>query len=124
MDVPGLIPSLLGAPLAAADDVVGTVEDLLVCPVTGRLQWMLVRLSDCARPYTFVPTARMVSRHGAVAVPFDEDVIRAAPVRLSAPAPASSEDAVRLSRHYGLRTTRFAAAEPLHGVRPALALAS
>lgn len=123
MDAPGLIPSLIGAPLSTGEELVGTVEDLLVCPATGRPIWLLVRLRDCALPYTFVPAARMVSRAGAVAVPFEEDMVRAAPVRLAAPARASREQTARLTRHYGMRTTRLTDAEPLHAA-PALALAS
>lgn len=123
MDAPGLIPSLIGAPLAAGEQLAGTVEDLLVCPSSGRPLWLLVRLDDCPVPYTFVPAGRLVSRPDAVAVPFEEDMVRAAPVRLAAPAPVSREQAARLSRHYGLRTPRLLDAEPLHRA-PALALAS
>jgi hypothetical protein len=124
MDAPGLIPSLVGAPLVAADGVPGTVEDLLVEAVGHRRMWLLVRLRHCALPYTFVPADRMLSRRDGVAVPFEEAVLRAAPVRLAAPGPVTREQAARLSRHYGLRAARIAEAVALHPARPALALAS
>jgi hypothetical protein len=115
MDAPGLIPSLIGAPLSPrSGGVAGTVEDLLVDPASHRPVWLLVRLRGSARPYTFVPAERMASRADAVVVPFDEAALREAPVRLAAPSPCPREHAVALSRHYGVPTP-FADARPLHG---------
>ena len=65
--------------------------------------WLLVRLRDSERPYTFVPAERMASRTGAVVVPFDEKALREAPVRLASPSPCAREHAATLSRHYGVR---------------------
>ena len=63
MDAPGLIPSLIGAPLSPrGGGVAGTVEDLLVDPASHLPVWLLVRLRHSAQPYTFVPAARMTSR--------------------------------------------------------------
>lgn len=105
MDAPGLIPSLIGAPLAPrGGGVAGTIEDLLVDATSHRPVWLLVRLRHSAQPYTYVPAGRMASRRDAVAVPFDEDTLRAAPVRLAAPAPFPREPAAAsLCRHYGVR---------------------
>jgi PRC-barrel domain len=113
MDAPGLIPSLIGAPLSPrGGGVAGTVEDLLVDPASHRPVWLLVRLRQCAQPYTFVPAERMASRADAVVVPFDEEVLRAAPVRLAVPVPWAREHAVALSRHYGVPMP-FGDARPL-----------
>jgi hypothetical protein len=104
MDAPGFIPSLIGAPLSSRGGVVaGTVEDLLVDTASHRPVWLLVRLHDEARPFTFVPAQRMASRANAVVVPFDEAALREAPVRLAAPARCPREAVVALSRHYGVR---------------------
>jgi hypothetical protein len=126
MDAPGLIPSLIGAPLAgAAGAGVGVVEDLVVDEATNRPLWLLVRLA--AGGFTFVPAIRLASRPRGVRVPFEEDVIRATPVRLSDPGAISREHAVRLCRHYGVRlptATWSAAARRLHERRPAPAPAA
>ena len=103
MDAPGLIPSLIGAPLSPrGGGVAGTVEDLLVDPASHRPVWLLVRLRRAARPYTFIPAERMASRADGVVVPFDEEALRDAPVRLAAPRPCPRGHAVALSRHYGV----------------------
>jgi hypothetical protein len=113
MDAPGLIPSLIGAPLSPRGGAVaGTVEDLLVDPASHRPVWLLVRLRQSAQPYTFVPAERMASRADAVVVPFDEEALREAPVRLAAPCEWVREHAVALSRHYGVPVP-FADARPL-----------
>ncbi|HEY7621793.1 MAG TPA: hypothetical protein VH834_18600 [Solirubrobacteraceae bacterium] len=113
MDAPGLIPSLIGAPLSPrGGGVAGTVEDLLVDPASHRPVWLLVRLRQSAQPYTFVPAVRMASRADAVVVPFDEAALREAPVRLAAPCGCPREHAVALSRHYGVPTP-FGEARPL-----------
>jgi hypothetical protein len=102
MEAPGLIPSLIGAPLAGAGGVaVGVVEDLVFDEATNRPLWLLVRLA--AGGFTFVPAGRLSSRARAVRVPFEADAILATPVRLSDPAAVSREHAVRLCRHYGIR---------------------
>jgi hypothetical protein len=104
MDAPGFIPSLIGAPLSAGGGAIaGTVEDVLVDAATHRPVWLLVRLRDEAPAYTFVPAQRMASRADAVVVPFEEAVLRDAPVRLSAPAACRREHVAALSRHYGVR---------------------
>jgi hypothetical protein len=104
MDAPGLIPPLIGAPLSPrSGGVAGIVEDLLVDEASHRPVWLLVRLRDGERPYTFVPAERMVSRTGAVVVPFDEKALRETPVRLASPSPCAREHAATLSRHYGVR---------------------
>ena len=104
MDAPGLIPRLIGAPLSPrSGGVAGIVEDLLVDATSNRPVWLLVRLHDSARPYTFVPAGRMTSRTGAVVVPFDEKALRETPVRLASPSSCADEYAVALSRHYGVR---------------------
>lgn len=118
MDAPGLIPSLIGAPLApSGGPVTGTVEDLLVDAVSHRPVWLLVRLHDTAQPYTFVPAQRMATRAHAVVVPFDEDELRGAPVRLGAPTRCLREHVAALSRHYGVRAP---AGEPRALGAPAL----
>jgi hypothetical protein len=105
MDAPGLIPPLIGAPLSPrSGGVAGTIEDLLVDTASHRPVWLLVRLRHAALPYTFVPAERMASRADAVVVPFDEDALRDAPVRLASPAPCPPEHAAMLSRHYGVPT--------------------
>ena len=104
MDAPGLIPSLIGAPLSPdGGRVAGTIEDLFVDATSHRPVWLLVRLRDAARPYTFVPAQRMTSRANVVVVPFDEASLRTSPVRLAAPAGCSGEQVAALSRHYGVR---------------------
>lgn len=104
MDAPGLIPSLIGAPLSPGGGAVaGTIEDLLVDATSHRPVWLLVRLRDAAQPYTFVPAQQMATRARAVVVPFDEDVVRTAPVRLGAPTRCLREHVVALCRHYGVR---------------------
>jgi len=126
MDAPGLIPSLIGAPLADRNgSMVATVEDLLVDERTHCPIWLLVRLRADASPFTFVPAARLASRAGCVAVPFEGDQIRAAPVRLAAPSDAAREHAVRLCRHYGLMAgpAWTATATRLHPVRTAASVA-
>ena len=113
MDAPGLIPSLIGAPLSPrGGGVAGTVEDLLVDPASHRPVWLLVRLRHSAQPYTFVPAERMASRADAVVVPFDEELLRETPVRLASPSPCPREHAAALSRHYGVRLP-YADARPL-----------
>ena len=113
MDAPGLIPSLIGAPLSPRDGgVAGTVEDLLVDPASHRPVWLLVRLRHSAQPYTFVPAVRMASRADAVVVPFDAEALLDAPVRLATPCPCPHEHAVTLSRYYGVPTP-FGDAQPL-----------
>jgi hypothetical protein len=105
MDAPGFIPSLIGAPLSAGGAAVtGVVEDVLVDAASHRPVWLLVRLFDETPAYTFVPAQRMASRADAVVVPFDETLVREAPVRLAAP-PASCrrEHVPALTRHYGVR---------------------
>ena len=103
MDAPGLIPSLIGAPLSpAGGPAAGTVEDLLV-DATSRPVWLLVRLSAAHRPYTFVPATRMSTRADAIVVPYDENALRESPVRLDAPGPFRRAYATLLSRYYGLR---------------------
>jgi hypothetical protein len=103
MDAPGLIPSLIGAPLSpGGGPAAGTVEDLLVDDAS-RPVWLLVRLRGASRPYTFVPAQRMATRTDAVVVPYDEAALREAPVRLDGPGPFRREHAVALSRHYGVR---------------------
>ena len=126
MDAPGLIPSLIGAPLAAGDLAIGHVESLLVDARTRRPLWLLVRLGDCPLPYTFVPAGGLRSRRDGVAVPYAEDVVRAAPVRLAAPAVATREQSARLGRHYGVRPAWGAEPVSLHRLPapPALAAAS
>src|SRR5919201_2768463 len=104
MDDPGLIPSLIGAPLSPrGGGVAGTIEDLLVDPASHRPVWLLVRLRHSARPYTFVPAQRMASRADAIVVPYDDAALRSAPVRLDGPGPLRREHAIALSRHYGVR---------------------
>jgi hypothetical protein len=104
MDAPGLIPSLIGAPLSPrGGGVAGTVEDLLVDPASHRPVWLLVRLRHAARPYTFVPAQRMATRADAIVIPYDEAALRAAPVRLDRPGPFRRDHAVALSHHYGVR---------------------
>ena len=116
MDAPGLIPSLIGAPLSpAGGPAAGTVEDLLV-DETGRPVWLLVHLRGASRrPYTFVPAQRMATRARAIVVPYDEAALRDAPVRLDGPGPcrrygvrAASSDA-RPLRAAPARVSRFAA---------------
>jgi hypothetical protein len=104
MDAPGLIPSLIGAPLSAAGGpIAGTVEDLLV-DETSRPVWLLVRLRGASpRPYTFVPTQGMATRAHAIVVPYDEAALRDAPVRLDHPGPFRRAYATLLSRYYGVR---------------------
>ena len=104
MDAPGLIPPLIGAPLSPrSGGVAGIVEDLLVDEASHRPVWLLVRLRDSERPYTFVPAERMASRTGSVVVPFDEKALRETPVRFASPSPCAREHAATLSRHYGVR---------------------
>ena len=100
----------------ARPEKVATVEDLLVDEISHRPVWLLVRLRAAAAPFTFVPAEGLASGAGAVAVPFDEDQIRAAPVRLPIPADAAREHAVRLCRHYGVAagSAWTAAATRLH----------
>jgi hypothetical protein len=104
MDAPGLIPSLIGAPLSpAGGPIAGTVEDLLV-DETSRPVWLLVRLRGASpRPYTFVPTQGMATRAHAIVVPYDEAALRDAPVRLDHPGPFRRAHATLLSRYYGVR---------------------
>ena len=104
MDAPGLIPSLIGAPLSpAGGPAAGTVEDLLV-DETGRPVWLLVHLRGASRrPYTFVPAQRMATRAHAIVVPYNEAALRDAPVRLDDPGPFRRAHATLLSRHYGVR---------------------
>jgi hypothetical protein len=103
MDAPGLIPSLIGAPLSpAGGPAAGTVEDLLV-DAANRPVWLLVRLRASARPYTFVPAHRMATRAHAIVVPYDESALRDSPVRLDDPGPFKRAYATLLSRYYGLR---------------------
>jgi hypothetical protein len=54
----------------------------------------------------------MASRADAVVVPFDEEALRQAPVRLASPCACAREHAVALSRHYGVPVP-FADARPL-----------
>jgi hypothetical protein len=113
MDAPGLIPPLIGAPLSPrSGGIAGIVEDLLVDAASHRPVWLLVRLRDSERPYTFVPAERMASRTGAVVVPFDEKALREAPVRLASPSSCASEHAATLSRHYGVRHPARRSARP------------
>jgi hypothetical protein len=104
VDAPGLIPSLIGAPLSpAGGPAAGTVEDLLVDD-TSRPVWLLVRLRGAMRrPYTFVPAQRMATRARAIVVPYDENALRDAPVRLDDPGPFRRAHAVALGRYYGVR---------------------
>jgi hypothetical protein len=103
MDAPGLIPSLIGAPLSpAGGPVAGTVEDLFVDDAS-RPVWLLVRLRGATRPYTLVPAQRMATRAYTIVVPYDEAALRDAPVRLDHPGPFRRDDATALCRHYGLR---------------------
>jgi hypothetical protein len=103
MDAPGLIPSLIGAPLSpAGGPAAGTVEDLLV-DATSHPVWLLVRLRATSRPYTFVPANRMATRADAIVVPYDEAALRDSPVRLDDPGPLRRAHATLLSRYYGLR---------------------
>ena len=114
MDAPGLIPSLIGAPLSpGGDSPAGTVEDLLV-DHANRPVWLLVRLRHAARPYTFVPAQRMAARANAIVVPYSEAALRDAPVRLDRPGPFRRDHAVALSRHYGVR----APSSQARGLRP------
>lgn len=130
MEAPGLIPSLIGAPLAGgAGADVGIVEDLLCDEQTNRPLWLLVRLDGGG--FTYVPAGHLASRRRSVAVPYDEDAIRAAPVRLHEPVALGREHAVRLCRHYGVRlpsATWMAAVSGVRGrpvaAQPALAEAS
>ena len=104
VDVPGSIPSLVGARLADCDGtVMATVVDLVVAPVTGEALWLAVRLPDALAPYTFVPAGRLRHRPLGVVVPLGVDRVRSAPVRLAHPDAPSREHAVRLCRHYGVR---------------------
>jgi hypothetical protein len=120
MDAPGLIPPLIGAPLSPrSGGVAGTVEDLLVDAASHRPVWLLVRLHDAVQPYTFVPAERMASRTGSVVVPFDEQALREAPVRLASPAGCAREHAAALSRHYGVQVP-FGDAHGVRGVAPAV----
>ena len=119
MDAPGLIPSLIGAPLSpGGGPATGTVEDLLVDD-TSRPVWLLVRLRGAARPYTFVPAQRMASRADAIVVPYDEAALRDAPVRLDGPGPCRRDQAIALSRHYGVRAP-LSEARPLRAPAPRL----
>jgi hypothetical protein len=116
MEAPGLIPSLIGAPLAGAGGRgVGVVEDLLCDEQTNRPLWLLVRLD--AGGFTYVPAGRLASRRAAVAVPYDEDSIRAAPVRLPQASRIAREHAVRLCRHYGVRLPSATWMAAVRGVR-------
>jgi hypothetical protein len=118
MDAPGLIPSLIGAPLSpAGGPAAGTVEDLLV-DATSRPVWLLVRLRATTRPYTFVPAHRMATRARAIVVPYDESALREAPVRLDGPGPFKHAYATLLSRYYGLRAPS-SEPRPLHVSRAA-----
>jgi hypothetical protein len=124
MDAPGLIPSLIGAPLRPdGGAVAGTIEDLLVDAATHRPVWLLVRLHRAERPYTFVPAGRMAVRARAIAVPFDEAALRSAPVRLAAPEGCSGEDLAVLSRHYGVRVASCQA-RPLRPAAPRISRAA
>jgi hypothetical protein len=108
MDLPGVIPALIGAPLAAADgEITGTVVGLLV-DSWHRPAWLVVRLPGPAGAHTFVPALRMRNRRAGIAVPHEAAVIRSAPVRLAAPAVLGPGDAVRLCRHYGVRAPAVA----------------
>jgi hypothetical protein len=120
MDAPGLIPSLVGAPLSpGGGPAAGTVEDLLVDD-RSRPVWLLVRLRHAARPYTFVPALQMATRADAIVVPYDEAALRGAPVRLDGPGRLRRDHAVALSRHYGVRTP----SSPARGLRDAPAAVS
>jgi hypothetical protein len=115
MDAPGLIPSLIGAPLSpGGGPAAGTVEDLFVDDAS-RPVWLLVRLSGTTRPYTLVPAQRMATRANAIVVPYDEAALRDAPVRLDDPGPFRRDDATALCRHYGLRAPS-SEARPLRAV--------
>lgn len=115
MGAPGLIPPLIGAPLSPrGGGVAGTIEDLLVDAASHRPVWLLVRLRHSARPYTFVPAERMASHADGVAVPFDEETLRGAPVRLAGPSGCAREHAAVLCRHYGVPLP-FGEAQPLRG---------
>ena len=115
MDAPGLIPSLIGAPLSpAGGPAAGTVEDLLV-DETSRPVWLLVRLRGAVRrPYTFVPAHGMATRARAIVVPYDEAALRDAPVRLDDPGPLRRAHVVALGRYYGVRAPS-GEARPLRG---------
>jgi hypothetical protein len=104
MDAPGLIPSLIGAPLSpAGGPAAGTIEDLFV-DEASRPVWLLVRLRGATRrPYTFVPAQRMATGARAIVVPYDEAALRDAPVRLDDPGPFRRGHATLLSRYYGVR---------------------
>jgi hypothetical protein len=124
MDAPGLIPSLIGAPLRPdGGAVAATIEDLLVDASSHRPVWLLVRLHRAERPYTFVPAGRMAVRARAVAVPFDEHALRTAPVRLAAPERCSPEHIAVLSRHYGVRVPP-SEARPLRPAAPRVSRAA
>jgi hypothetical protein len=118
MDAPGLIPSLIGAPLSpAGGPAAGTVEDLFV-DETSRPVWLLVRLRGASRrPYTFVPAQRMATSARAIVVPYDEAALRDAPVRLDDPGPLRPAHATLLSRYYGVRAAS-SEARPLRAAQP------
>jgi hypothetical protein len=115
MDAPGLIPSLIGAPLSpAGGPAAGTVEDLLVDDAS-RPVWLLVRLRGATRrPYTFVPAQQMATHARTIVVPYDESALRDAPVRLDHPGPFRRAHATLLSRYYGVRAPS-SDAHPLRG---------
>jgi hypothetical protein len=124
MDAPGLIPSLIGAPLRPGGGAIaGTIEDLLVDAASHRPVWLLVRLHRAELPYTFVPATGMAVRARAIAVPFDEAALRSAPVRLAAPERCSGAHMAVLSRHYGVRVacTEARALRPAARVTPVAA---
>jgi len=122
MDASGLVPSLIGAPLAGHDGVAcGTVEDLLVDAATHRPVWLVVRLSVPGAPRTLVPAERMAGRRDAVVVPFASDLIRSAPVALGGAGAGSREHHARLCRHFGVRLPGATWTHDVRAVHGALA---
>ena len=96
------VRSWQGATMVDADgDKVGTIESIYLDDQTGEPEWALVNTGLFGTKSSFVPLAQATSSGDQVQVPYDKQLIKAAP-KMDPDQHLSEAEEQQLWRHYGL----------------------
>lgn len=94
---------------------VGRLDDVWIDPGTGSPRWLLVKEGRFSGRSTLIPFEDATAGAGHVWVPYERDVVRAAP-EVQAGAPLTQELETALRAHYSATAPRSAARRPAAGV--------
>jgi uncharacterized protein (TIGR02271 family) len=82
------------------DQKLGTIDEIYADDETGKPEWLAVKTGLFGSKVTFIPLADATAHDGHVHVPFDKDLVKAAP-NAEADGALSQEEEAALYAHYG-----------------------